>query len=950
MVKQVLESLHPKVREVLLSRFESLTPVQEKAFPLILEGKNVLIVAPTGSGKTEAAVIPVLSRLLSEGIGEKGVDVLYITPLRALNRDLLDRLEWWCSKLDLSIGVRHGDTDQRERAKQAKNPPHMLITTPETLQLLLYGKLLRKALRNVKYVIVDEVHEIAEDKRGSQLSLALERLRYLTERDFQIIGLSATVGSPREVAQFLAGVGREIEVIEVDISRQMDIKVVYPRPSPEDEVLAAKLYTVPEVAARLRVIADLIKDHRSALVFTNTRAIAEVLASRFRIWDKNVPLDVHHSSLSKLSRIIAERGLKSGELKALVCTSSLELGIDVGRIDIVIQYMSPRQVTRLVQRVGRAGHSLDRVAKGIIVTDDEDDTLEAAVIARRALEGKIEETKIPEKPYDVLCHQIVALFFFKRRWRFSEILDLYSKAYPYRELNKEDLVKVLSYMHNRYPRLAWVSFEDEVMLKPKNTRGLYEYFFNQISTIPDEKQYLVVNIQNDEPLGVLDEAFVAEYGEIGVKFVFRGSVWIIKDIGRDKIYVEPAKDPTGAVPSWVGEEIPVPLEVALEVGAIKRYLEHQLHKGLKLEEIADELIRKYPIDKISLINALKLFAEHVKKGCKLPTDRRILIEKVLEGIVIHVHGGTLANRALSRYLAEKIIQATGYGVKVQQDPYSIIIVTSASIDGNLIKHKLLECDYNDFKRTVIASATRQGLFKRRLIHVARRFGALPKGVEASTLSMRKLVEAFEDTVIFEEALKEYLSKDISIEEAWQIIEDIQRDKIEVVVVESKEASPVTSAVLHKMARKLELIPPERLEKIIVESAKTRLLNTVLCFVCLNCKWFSLMKVKDFIKYGKCPKCGSRKVGVANVEEKDIEKIIHKNFKATNKQEVKLIDFLTFSSQIIEKYNSVGVVVLAGRGLKKEDIINIVEKYNKLDEALIKAIIEAEKKALSKRFW
>ncbi|HDI75240.1 MAG TPA: DEAD/DEAH box helicase, partial [Thermoprotei archaeon] len=338
MLEDILQRLHPKVREVLLSRFKYLTPVQEKAFPLILEGKNVLIVAPTGSGKTEAAVIPVLSRLLSEGVGEKGINILYITPLRALNRDLLDRLEWWCSKLGLSIGVRHGDTDQKERTKQAKNPPHMLITTPETLQLLLYGRLLRKALKNVKYVIVDEVHEIAEDKRGSQLSLALERLRYLAERDFQIIGLSATVGSPKEVAQFLAGIGRKIEVVEADVTRQMDIKVIYPRPLPEDEVLAAKLYTVPEVAARLRIIADLIKKHRSALVFTNTRAIAEVLASRFRIWDRNVPLDVHHSSLSKLSRIVAERSLKSGELKALVCTSSLELGIDVGRIDIVIQY------------------------------------------------------------------------------------------------------------------------------------------------------------------------------------------------------------------------------------------------------------------------------------------------------------------------------------------------------------------------------------------------------------------------------------------------------------------------------------------------------------------------------------------------------------------------------------------------------------------------------------
>lgn len=949
-MNSVLDKLHPKVRELVLSRFRQLTPVQEKAFPLILEGRNVLIIAPTGSGKTEAAVVPILSRLLTRGVAERGIQVLYITPLRALNRDLLDRLTWWCENLGLSIGVRHGDTDQKERVKQARSPPHLLITTPETLQLLLYGRLLRKALKNVEYVIVDEVHEIAEDKRGSQLSLALERLRYVKGGEFQIVGLSATVGSPMEVARFLAGEGREVEVVEVDVARQMDIRVVFPEPTEEDQILAAKLYTIPEVAARLRVIADVLERHRSALIFTNTRAIAEVLASRFRIWDENVPLDVHHSSLSKLSRIVAERGLKTGELKALVCTSSLELGIDVGRIDIVIQYMSPRQVTRLVQRIGRAGHSLDRIAKGIIVTDSEDDTLEAVVIARRALSKTIEAAKIPIKPYDVLCHQIVALLFLKRRWRFDEILSIYSRAYPYRSLSKEDLEKVLNYMHNRYPRLAWISFEDEVVLKPKNTRGMYEYFFSQLSTIPDEKQYLVVNLENNEPLGVLDEAFVAEYGEIGIKFVFKGSIWIIKDVSKDKIYVEPVKDPTGAVPSWVGEEIPVPAEVASEVGVIKRYVEEKLSRGVSLDIIVDELCSKYPTDRESMKRALRIVVEQIRGKYPLPTDRRIVIEKFSEGVVIHVHGGTLANRALSRYIAEKIIERTGYGVKVQQDPYSIILVTPAKIKGDDIRKVILESTYEDFKEVVVSSATRQGLFKRRLIHVARRFGALPKGVDAANLSMRKLVEAFEGTVIFEEALKEYLHKDVALEEAWEIIEKARRGIIEIICVEYKAPSPVTSATLMKMAKKLELIPPERLEKIIVESAKTRLLNTVLCFVCLNCKWYTLMKVKDFIKIGACPQCRSRKIGVANVEESEIKKIVEKDFKVSNRFEERILDYLAFSSEIIEKYDGVGVVTLAARRLSREDIVRIAGKFSSINEELIKSIISAEKKALSRRFW
>jgi ATP-dependent Lhr-like helicase len=344
----VFDSLARPIRKLLEERgLTEPTLPQQKAIPKILEGKNVLLIAPAGTGKTESAVLPVLHRLLLSQTRERGIKIIYVTPLRALNRDMLERLEQWCSALDLRISVRHGDTAARERRTQALIPPDFLITTPETLQIFLLGRRLREHLRSVRWVIVDEVHELADNKRGAQLSLTLERLRELKGGDFQIIGLSATIGSPEEVARFLVGVDRPCDIIDVSVARELDLDVSYPQPTVRDKQIAEKLYTYPPVAARLRVMKKLIDDHKSTLVFTNTRPTAEVLASRFRLWDMRFPLSVHHGSLSSFTRLKAERGLKQGELKGIICTSSMELGLDIGRVDLVIQYNSPRQVTRL---------------------------------------------------------------------------------------------------------------------------------------------------------------------------------------------------------------------------------------------------------------------------------------------------------------------------------------------------------------------------------------------------------------------------------------------------------------------------------------------------------------------------------------------------------------------------------------------------------------------------
>jgi len=584
--ENAFEMLVKPVRRLIEQKgFSKPTEPQEKTIPKILDGKNILLISPTATGKTEAAFLPILSLLLQQP-KTPGIKVLYITPLRALNRDLLERLQWWCNNLDIKLAVRHGDTETKERTRQSQCPPDLLITTPETLQAILTGWLLRQHLQSLRWVVIDEVHELADSKRGSQLSLALERIRDLIGKDFQMIGLSATVGSPDKVAQFLVGDKRPVEIIRVPVAKMVKLQVIYPKPGEEDVQFASKIYTHPEVAARLRIIRDYMSKRKSVLLFTNTRSVSEVLASRFKVWDVDFPISIHHGSLAKPSRIAAETGLKKGALKGLIATSSLELGIDVGHIDLVIQYMSPRQVSRLIQRVGRAGHTYGKLSEGIIIGMDSDDTLEALVIARRALTEELEPLSVPDKPYDVLAHQIAGLLLKKKRLAFNEILELARNASPFKNLTLADVEKILKYMHNRFPRLAWASFEDQVVLRPQRTKALFEYYFDNLSMIPEEKQFLVIDESMDTSIGVLDEAFMAEYGKPGTKFIIRGSPWQIIHATEEKVYVRPVDDPTGSIPSWIGEEIPVPYEIAQELADIRGFVEEKAHSGFSGEQIS----------------------------------------------------------------------------------------------------------------------------------------------------------------------------------------------------------------------------------------------------------------------------------------------------------------------------------------------------------------------------
>jgi ATP-dependent Lhr-like helicase len=883
-----------------------------------------------------------------------GIKVLYITPLRALNRDMLERLEWWCNNLDIKLAVRHGDTELKERTRQSRSPPDILITTPETLQAILSGWVLRQHVQALRWVIIDEVHELADSKRGSQLSLALERIHSLIGREFQMIGLSATIGSPDKVAQFLVGTNRPVEIIRVPVAKLVKLNILFPKPTEDDVRLAGKLYTHPEVAARLRIIRDYMMKHKSVLLFTNTRSISEVLASRMKVWDIDFPVSIHHGSLAKPSRIAAETGLKRGELKGLIATSSLELGIDVGRIDLVIQYMSPRQVSRLIQRVGRAGHTYGHVAQGVVIGMDSDDTLEALVIARMALLEQLEPVDIPPKPYDALTHQIAGLLLKTRRLEFSEILTLAKNAYPYKDLTMEDVEKVLKYMHGRFPRLAWVSFEDKVVLKPSRSTALFEYYFDNLSMIPEEKQFLVIDQSTDTSIGVLDEAFMAEYGKVGTKFVIRGSPWQIVHVTEDKVYVRPVDDPTGAIPSWIGEEIPVPYPVAQEVAELRGFVEEKIQSGASASVTATELSQKYPAEPETIQRAIAETVEQVNAGIAVPTPKRFVIEDWTEFVIVHSNLGSLANRALAQLLGQVLGEKLGQGIVVQHDPYRIFVQTMGTANAQRILelfNELKDLPEQSIKDQLTKSTVKTGLFKRRVIQVAHRFGALKKWADFSNVSLQKLVTSFEGTPIYDEGLKEVFTKDLDADGLVRVLGQIRDGEIALRVVETGgNATPVARVGIERVSMKTDLIPPERMRVVLVESAKARLLNETGNFICTNCWSYSeMIRIRDLPDKPKCPRCGSGALGLLKVEEEKSLNIVEKHGEKLAKPEEKLRELAEETAELIAKYGKLAAIALSARRANPKEIAAVLQREPKPSDKFYELVLEVERKALSRRF-
>ncbi len=928
----------PVQRAISDKGFHAPTEPQKRAIPLITSGKNVLLIAPTASGKTEAAFLPVIDAMIRAH--KPGIKALYITPLRALNRDMLLRLQWWCKRLDLRLGVRHGDTTPEEREAQAMMPPDILITTPETLQALLTGRIMRKHLASIAWVIVDEVHELACDKRGSQLALALERLRYIKGGDFQLIGLSATIGAPERVAKFLAGTDRDCEIVNVPVSRSMQVEVHYPTARDDDYRLATELYTYPEVAARLRVIRDLTEKHRSTLIFTNTRSLAEILGSRFRVWDLNFPVGVHHGSLSRPARINVEHGIKDGKLRGIICTSSLELGIDIGRLDFVIQYNSPRQVTRLLQRIGRSGHRIGGVASGAIIVQDSSDALEALVICRRAHSDELEPAGIPQKPLDVLAHQIAGMLMLKRRWSFDEALSLIRRAYPYRDLKEEELVSVLEYMHSRIPGLVWYSASDRVFVRPKRIKPLYAYYFEHLSMIPEERHFLVVEEESGNPVGILDEAFVAEYATPGNKFIESGRVWKILYLYGERIYVSADEDPTGAIPSWVGEEIPVPFEVANEVGAIRGAVADGLECGGDIGAMVKELTEKYPyISDDDAQRALNEVSRQVEEGYPVPADNVITIERCDEHVIICSASGLRVNRTLGMLIATIISDRTGAPVSVQHDPYHISLLSEVSLEEVEALIRELGASTAHVKELALRALRRSRLFKRRFIHVARRFGAISRDASLADTGIDSLIRGFEGSAVVDEAIRESMEKDVDIEQTIELLKRVNAGDIGIAVIKAGECSPIAS-ISRSVRHGYDLIPPYDMRQAIIRYVHARLLAENLTFVCTDClRYVETRRINDVTEF-VCPECGSTRIGVLKDTEDAVRRKLSKG----------AIEDAKRSAELLARYGRAALLALAGRGLTIEDAGTILKQECEDNDRLVELILAEEKELLKRKFY
>ena len=482
--------------------FEQLTDIQKIALPVLYKKINSLVIAPTGAGKTECSVIPIFSRI-KETKRQGKIKLLYVTPLRSLNRDVFRRITKYAEQEDLTIQVRHGDTSQSLRKKISDSPPDVLITTPETLVILLTQQKMLAALSELEQIIIDEMHELLSSERGSQLSISLERLQLNSNQKIARTGLSATVGNIEDAAHFLAGTNKPCKIIHDKSIRKYDVDVKFVKGS------------ISEVADSIIEYIEKSDINSPVLLFTNTRGESEFLASILR--EKTLMnIELHHGSLSKQVREETESILRSGTSGIVVCTSSLELGLDIGSVELVIHYGSPRQVSKLMQRIGRSKHFTNSSARGLIITNSPDDEFEAHAILDRIKNSSIEEQKIHNESLDVLAHHLVGLSLQMGEISIDFAYKIIKQAYPFRNITSEEFFNVLEILDQIYI----LSF-DKKKMKFWKTQKAFRYYFENLSTIPDILKFKVFDSVGKKIIGSLDQKFVGDHSEAGNIFVLR---------------------------------------------------------------------------------------------------------------------------------------------------------------------------------------------------------------------------------------------------------------------------------------------------------------------------------------------------------------------------------------------------------------------------------------------
>ena len=889
--------------------FNNLTEIQKKASPIILQKKDCLVIAPTGSGKTECSVIPIFSLVKnSKKFGK--IKVLYITPLRALNRDVFRRITVYAKTNGLSIEIRHGDTTQKVRKKISDNPPDILITTPETLMILLTQIKMLNALSDLEWVVVDEVHELLGSERGSQLSLSLERLQINSNFPLIRIGLSATVGNFMEASKFVVGTKRKCQIIRDSSVREYDVEVKFVEG------------TISDVAEKIIEYVLNLDLNSPILLFTNTRGEAEFLASILKE-KSTINIELHHGSLSKEVREETENSLKEGKQGIVVCTSSLELGLDIGSVELVIHYGSPRQVSKLVQRVGRSRHNRNESARGLIITNNSDDEFEAKAILERVKEGSIEPQEIHDGSLDVLAHHLVGIAIQLGEISVDQAFKIITQAYSFRNLQLDNLVSVLDLLESNY-----LIFFDKTSMSFRKKGGAFKYYFENLSTIPDILKFKVFDSVGKKIIGSLDQRFVGDFGDSGNIFVLKGSQWRILNVDEKSfsVNVEPFRGGGITVPYWEGESIPIDYFTAKKVGQFRT----KVKKGsLKL---INQTIEKLGFDQI-------------------PNDNTIVIESCRSqgAIVLHSCFGTKINSTLATLLSSMLSSILGFLVDSRSDGYRIVLSSSSRVSEKLFL-EVLRDDY-DLYSMVTASLRGTHNVNWRTWCVAKKFGIVRRGAIYEKKTARFLYERYSKTPLVKEALRELFHDKYDLASTEKILQKIKDNKILIKWLEVENFSKLAEPILDHTTKYYS--SPINLDKGILDLVKARLAKTKHRLVCARCgKWERVIETKEVKNLLICPYCKSRQITATFYSDYDLPQIIrkkHEGKKLTGDENHKFNRAWKVAS-LVENFGKLAITVMSGYGVGADTAARILR--NIVDEEIIfKQIYEAERQyVITRGFW
>jgi len=859
--------LDPVVREWWIEEFGRFvpengglfTPPQKGAIPRIDDGTNTLVCAPTGSGKTQASFCAIIDELFrrartDEGL-ENSVHCLYVSPLKSLANDIhrnlaeplsaiADRLEARGESVDVRHAIRHGDTSDADRQRMLDETPHILNTTPETLAILLNSPKFKEKLRTVEYVIVDEIHALADNKRGTHLAVSLERLEALCETAPTRIGCSATVEPLDTIGEFLVGgrhadgdwQPRDYEVVDARFVREFDIELT----CPTDDLVNTPHHVVTD--RFYGELAELVADHTNTLVFTNTRSGAERVLQNLR--DRGVDEDrsgCHHGSLSKARRTEIEEGLKAGDLDVVTTSTSLELGIDMPYIDLVVQVGSPKSVAALLQRVGRAGHQLGRTVKGRVVALDRDELLECAVMLRKAEEGYVDRVFVPENADDVAAQHVYGMAINGPRPE-AEIRDVLRRAHPYRGYDDADVERLFRYLTADYEGLedrsvyakVWRDENDPpggehhyeeyppgTPLVGKRGRLARVIYMTNLGTIPDSFTCDVFTRSSDEWVGQLDEEYLDTL-EAGDVFVLGGDRYQYRYRRGSKVYVEPTSD-RATVPSWYSERLPLSYDLGREILAFQRELLDRLEDGG--QPAVRGWLREFPMDENTVRAVTRMFDAQLDYAGpeSVSTDRRLAVEVELDrgeyrrNYYVHSNYGRRFNDGLSRLLAYRCAQAatTNVTVSVADHGFTLSMPLNRKVD---VERLLREVDPEDVRPDLRAALDGTDLLQRyfrinatRSLMILKRYKGHEKSASQQQVSSEMLLgfaRDLQDFSVIEETYREILEDKLAVDAIETFAAAVKAGTLDVSVTRVPSPSPRAFGLATLMASDVVLAEDE----------------------------------------------------------------------------------------------------------------------------------------------